>query len=215
MSSAIIMIGAGGHAKVCIELFQAMGEEVAYCVGGENSPTACIDVPVLSGDANLIRLREAGYSRLFVAIGSNRHRERLATFAMEQGYQLVNAISPQAIISPTAKFGSGIAVMAGAVINAETTIADLAIINTGATVDHDCRIGKAVHIAPQCGLAGNVTVGNLSFLGIGCKVIPDIEIGEQVTIGAGGIVISPVESGATAIGVPARVVKHKKEHDKS
>jgi UDP-perosamine 4-acetyltransferase len=188
-----------------------MGEEVAYCVGGECSPNLCLSVPVLKGDENLIRLREAGYSRLFLAIGSNRLRERLATFAMELGYQLVNAISPQAIISPTVKLGSGIAVMAGAVINAEATIADLAIINTGATVDHDCRIGKAVHIAPQCGLAGNVTVGDLSFLGIGSKVIPDIEIGKQVTIGAGGVVVSPVGSWATAVGVPARVIKHKKE----
>lgn len=207
----IVLIGAGGHAKVCIELLQAMGEEIAYCVGGEDSPNLCLGVPVLKGDENLVRLYSEGYSRLFVAIGSNRLRERLATLAMEQGYQLVNAISPQAIISPTVKLGSGIAVMAGAVINAEATIADLAIINTGATVDHDCRIGKAVHIAPQCGLAGNVIIGNLSFLGIGSKVIPEIEIGEQVTIGAGGIVVSSVGSGATAVGVPARVIRHKNE----
>ncbi|CAG0907771.1 unnamed protein product, partial [Darwinula stevensoni] len=63
-----------------------------------------------------------------------------------------------------------------AIINAEAVIGNLAVINTGATIDHDCRIGQAVHIAPQCALAGNVTVGNQSFLGIGCKVIPDIVI---------------------------------------
>lgn len=207
MKNTVIIIGAGGHAKVCIELLQAMGEEIAYCVGGEDSPNLCLGVPVLKGDENLDRLYSKGYSRLFVAIGSNRLRERLATLAMDLGYQLVNAISPQAIISPTAELGLGIAVMAGAVINAEATIADLAIINTGATVDHDCRIGKAVHIAPQCGLAGKVVVGRHSFIGIGCTVIPEISIGENVIIGAGGVVISDIDNNLTAVGVPLRIIR--------
>jgi UDP-perosamine 4-acetyltransferase len=204
MSDGIIIVGAGGHAKVCIELLQAMGEHVGYCVGGHNSPDQCVGIPVLSGDENLGRLREAGYSKIFVAIGSNPLRQRLAATAIEIGFQLVNAISPQAVISPTARLGLGIAVMAGAVINADATIADLAVINTGATVDHDCRIGKAAHIAPQCGLAGGVVVGALSFLGIGCKVIPEVKIGDRVTVGAGGVVISNIDDGATAVGVPAR-----------
>jgi UDP-perosamine 4-acetyltransferase len=206
MKKEIIVVGAGGHAKVCIELLQAMGNQVAYCVGGADSQDQCVGVPVLKGDENLLRLRDAGYSNLFVAIGSNRLRERLASLAIEQGYELVNAISPHSIISPTVQLGSGIAIMAGAIINAEAVIADLAIINTGATIDHDCRIGKAAHIGPQCGLAGNVAVGGQSFLGIGCKVIPEVSIGENVIIGAGGVVISDVNSGVTAVGVPARVV---------
>lgn len=206
--SGIVIIGAGGHAKVCIELLQAMGEEVAYCVGGDDSMDRCAGIPVLRGDENLLHLREAGYARLFVAIGSNKLRTHLATLAIDQGYELVNAISPRAIISPSVHMGSGVAVMAGAVINAEATIGDLVIINTGTTVDHDCRIGQAVHIAPQCALAGNVTVGNQSFLGVGCKVIPEIRIGDRVTVGAGAVVICHIESDATAVGVPARILSN-------
>jgi UDP-perosamine 4-acetyltransferase len=206
MKSEIIVVGAGGHAKVCIELLRAMGETVAYCVGGDDSPGQCLGVPVLLGDENLARLRSEGYSRLFVAIGSNGLRERLGALGSEQGYELANAISPQAVISPSVTVGNGVAIMSGVVINAESVIEDLAIINTGATVDHECRIGRAAHIAPQCALAGNVTVGNQTFLGIGCKVIPEIRIGERVTIGAGGVVISHIAPGATAIGVPAKVI---------
>lgn len=206
MRPEVIVIGAGGHAKVCIELLRSMGEEVAFCVGGSDSPDHCLGVPVLKGDENLTLLRLEGYSRLFAAIGSNGLRDRLSAAAIEQGYQLVNAISPRAMISPTAKLGTGVAVMAGAVINAESVIGDLAIINTGATIDHDCLIGKAAHIAPQCALAGNVTVGQHSFLGVGCKVVPEIEIGENVIIGAGGVVIANIESGTKAVGVPTKVV---------
>lgn len=206
MKSDIIIIGAGGHAKVCIELLRSMNETIAFCVGGPDSPEKCLDVPVLIGDENLSNLYADGYSKLFVAIGSNILRDRLSIMGINQGYKLVNAISPNAVISPTAKLGYGIAVMAGAVINAETIIDDLCIINTGATVDHDCRIGKAVHIGPQSALAGNVVVGDYSLLGIGCKVIPEIIIGERVTIGAGGVVIKNIESNVTAVGTPVHVI---------
>jgi len=97
--------------------------------------------------------------------------------------------------------------MAGVVINAEAHIGDLSIVNTGATVDHDCRVGRGVHIAPQCALAGNVMVGDYTFLGIGTKVIPEMIVGQDVTIGAGGIVITDIASESTAVGVPAKVIK--------
>lgn len=207
MRDGVIVVGSSGHARVCIELLRAMGFQVDYCVGAPDSLESCLGVPVLKGDEHLLRLRQEGYTKAFVAIGDNLRRQRLADGVISSGWQLVNAISPQACISPTAVLGKGIAIMAGVVINAQAVIEDLAIINTGATIDHDCRIGRAAHIAPQCGLAGNVTVGPRSFLGIGCKVIPEVTIGENVTVGAGGVVITDIPSGATAVGVPARVVK--------
>ena len=207
MKDAVIVIGSSGHAKVVIELLQAMGDQVDFCVGDPNSASMCMGLPVLNGDEHLRRLRDEGYSRAFVAVGSNAIRTRLADLTIRLGFRLVNAVSPQAIISPSASLGEGVAVMAGAVINAQAVVEDLAIINTGATVDHDCRIGRGVHIAPQCGLAGNVIVGAGSLLGIGCKVIPNMRIGSEVTIGAGGVVVSEIPDGVVAVGVPARVVK--------
>lgn len=206
MKKEIIMIGAGGHAKVCIELLRAMGEKVSYCIGQEDSLTHCLAVPVLQGDSHLHALREQGYSRIFIAIGSNSLRERLANTAINEGYQLINAISPHALISPSARLGQGIAIMAGAVVNAEAVIGDLAIINTGATIDHDCQIGKAVHVAPQCALAGNVMVGRQTLIGAGATVIPEITIGEKVRIGAGAVIIKDISSETTAVGVPARII---------
>lgn len=207
MKSEIILIGAGGHAKVCIELIHAMGERVAYCVGDAGSADECIGVPVLHGDQHLSCLRSEGYERLFIGVGSNALRESLSIMAIGFGYQLVNAISPHAIVSPTARLGAGIAVMAGVVINADARIEDLAIINTGATIDHDCHIEKAAHIAPQCALAGNVSIGRHAFLGVGTKVIPEISIGEKVIIGAGGVVVSNIEKNVVAVGVPAQKIK--------
>lgn len=204
MKQGIIIVGAGGHAKVCIELLRAAGEPVAFCIGDAGGAPDCVGVPVLDGDHHLPRLYAKGYRRAFVAIGANRLRARLAKVVREQGYELVNAISPRAQVSPSANVGAGVAIMAGAVINAEAVIGDLVIINTGATIDHDCVIGPAAHVAPQCALAGNVTLAACSFLGVGCKVIPGVTIGEHAIVGAGGVVICDIGAGVTAVGTPAR-----------
>lgn len=210
MKHDVICIGAGGHAKVCIELLRSMGETVAFCIANETAVDDCLGVPILKGDEQLTLLRAKGYYRLFVAIGSNPLRMKLAEQALVCGYQLINAISPQAIVSPSAVIGEGVAIMAGVVINAATRIHSLAIINTGATVDHDCQIHQAVHIGPQSALAGDVCVGELSFLGVGCCVIPTITIGERVMIGAGAVVISPIPNDCLAVGVPAQIINSKK-----
>lgn len=206
MPKGVVVVGAGGHAKVCIESLRTMGKLVDYCVGDASLHPTCAGVPILDGDVHLELLREQGYEEAFVAIGSNHLRGRLGKLVVDLGYRLVNAIHADAVVSPSVTLGNGIAIMAGAVINAETSIDSLAIVNTGATVDHDCRIGHAVHIAPQCGLAGNVLVGDATFVGIGARVVPGVTLGINVVVGAGAVVISDVEGGLTVVGVPARTL---------
>ena len=185
-----------------------MGEHVAYCIGTQDSPDSCLGVEVLKGDDHIARLASDGFSRAFVAIGSNEIRGKLAALAVENGFVLVNAISPMAFISPSASIGQGVAIMAGVVINASSHIGDLSIINTGAVVDHDCQIGYATHIGPQSALAGNVRVDDYAFLGIGAKVIPGVTIGKSAIIGAGSVVLKDVREFVTVAGVPAKRLKN-------
>ncbi len=207
MSDACVVLGSGGHAKVVIELLRAAGREVAWCIGGPDAQGTCLGVEVVGGDDWLTRLRAEGVRHAIPAVGDNALRRRLAAKAVDAGYDLVNAISPAAVVSPSARLGTGIAVMAGAVINADTTVGDLAVINTGATVDHDNVIGTAAFIGPRCALAGTVTVGDDAFLGVGCSVIPTVTIGAGATVGAGSLVIRNIPPGAMAYGSPTRVVR--------
>lgn len=203
-TAGVVVVGAGGHAKVCIELLRAMGLNVAFCIGGDDSEDDCLGVPVKKGDHHLTSLRSAGYHTAFIAVGANGLRERLAVKVRAEGFRLISAISPAATVSPTAVIGEGVAIMAGAVINAQSRIGDLAIINTCASIDHDGVIGQAAHVAPHGALAGNVQVGDRAFLGIGTKVIPGVSIGADVTAGAGSVVIRNIEAGSRIVGVPAR-----------
>ena len=211
LNDAVIVLGAGGHAKVVIELLVASGQRVAYCIAGPGSPSHCMNVEVLIGDDHLQRLHGEGYRAAFPAVGSNAIRERIGLEAIRLGYRLINAISPQAMVSPSALLGHGVAIMCGVVINASTKIDDFAIINTGATVDHDCHIGAAAHVAPRCALAGVVTVGRQAFLGIGTVIIPGITIGEQATVGAGSTVVADIPPSVLAFGNPAKP-KNRKSH---
>jgi UDP-perosamine 4-acetyltransferase len=204
-TKGIIILGAGGHAKVVIEAIEASGDTAAYCIGSCGSSTTLLNVPILPDESHLDRLRVEGYQRAFIAIGASAVRERLGNLVVGKGFNLVTVIHPKAWVSPSAHLGNGVVVMAGAMINACAVIGDLAIINTGSTIDHDCNVGRAAHIAPQCGIAGSVTIGSGTMLGVGTKVIPGISIGSNAMIGAGSVVVRNIPEGALAMGIPARI----------
>jgi UDP-perosamine 4-acetyltransferase len=208
--NAILVIGAGGHAKVCIELLRSMGQQVGWAIGSSDGPP-CLDVEVLSGDSHIARLHAAGVRRAFIAIGDNRRRLALAEALRPFNFEWATAISPKAIVSPTSTLGCGVAIMAGAVINADAMVGDFAIVNTNASVDHDCIIGTGAHVAPGVSLAGTVHVGELAFLGVGSSVIPNIKIGAGSTVGAGATVVRNVLPNSTVVGTPAREASHSRK----
>jgi len=203
----VIIVGSGGHAKVVIELVRAEGKyRILGCTGLAEGGFVLGDVPILGTDAVLPAVLRKGVKSAFVAIGDNRLRLRLLTQMSEMGFELINAVSPNAVVSRSATLGRGIAIMAGAVINASAQIGDGAIINTNAGVDHDCCIGNGAHIGPGSALAGNIEVGRETFLGVGTCVLPGIRIGSRAIIGAGSVVNRDIPDDVTAIGVPARIV---------
>src|SRR3984893_5701873 len=200
-SKAVVIIGSGGHAKVVIELVRAEGKyQIKGCTGLGESGFVLGDVPILGTDSVLPALLTDGAKKAFVAIGDNHLRLRLLAQVSEMGFELINAVSPDAVVSPSATLGRGVAIMAGAVINAASQIGDGAIINTNAGVDHDCRIGNGAHIGPGSALAGNVKVERESFLGIGTCVLPGVRIGNRVIIAAGSVVIRDIPDEVTAMG---------------
>jgi len=208
MNNKLIIIGAGGHAKVIIDIFKSMKKyEIVGVTSSDTSKKAISGIPILGDDSILNDLFKQGVKNAFVAIGDCKLRNKIFDNACKIGFNLVNAISPATNISSTVKIGSGVAIMPGVSINVDSVIEDNVIINTNASIDHDNIIKKSVHIAPGCNLAGNVTVEEGAFLGIGCKVIPKIIIKKWAIIGAGSVIIKNIPANITALGVPAKVIK--------
>lgn len=208
--SRVAVIGAGGHAKVIIDLLRSGGHEVVACLDAGRVGQVVNGVPVLGDErVELPRLIEQGVDAAFVALGDNRLRQKVAVGVAALGLEMVSAIGRSAVISPSARLGQGCAIMEGAILNADVVIGNFAIINTNASVDHDGVVGAFAHIAPGSALAGGVEVGAGAFLGAGTRVIPGIKIADGAIVGAGGVVVRDIGSTGTWVGVPARQIKIK------
>jgi sugar O-acyltransferase (sialic acid O-acetyltransferase NeuD family) len=196
----LVVVGAGGHAKVVVATARAAGFHVVAIV--DDAPArwgGCLLGVAVSGPTEPI-LQDPD-AQVVLAIGGNRVRRRLAGPAR---CRFVSIVHPAASVDATVVLGAGSVVFAGAVIQPDTVIGAHAIVNTAASIDHDCVLGDAVHLAPGCRLAGNVTLGDEVFLGIGAVVIPGITIGAGTTVGAGAAVVHDLPGGIIAVGVPAR-----------
>lgn len=214
MSNRILIIGAGGHGKVVAEILRARGTEPGGFVDADEAlwGTQVLGLPVLGGMNHLEKIaRHHGLASAIVAIGDNRVRQEVAREVERAGLKLASAVHPSATISPTVRLGRGVVVCMGAAICVQAQVGDLAIINTNATVDHECEIGPAAHICPNASLAGRVMVAQGAFVGIGSSVIQCRSIGEWATVGAGAVVTRDIPAHSTAVGVPARVIRGGEE----
>jgi sugar O-acyltransferase (sialic acid O-acetyltransferase NeuD family) len=199
--ASLIVVGAGGHAKVVIATAHAAGYST-ISVHDDDPAThgrELCGVAVAGGTAEVLAREDA---LVVLAIGGNATRRRLAAAARCRFAAAI--VHPHAWVEPSVTLGAGTVVFAGAVIQPDATIGPHAIINTGATIDHDCQLAAFVHVAPGAHLAGNVTLDEGVFLGIGSAVIPGRRIGAWTTVGAGGVVVDDLPAHATAIGTPAR-----------
>ncbi len=205
----LIIIGAGGHAKVVIDIIRTQKRyDVIGCLDQAESVGRYVaGVRIIGEDSMLERLIRSGVKKAFVAIGDNTKRAELARLVQNQGLCLINALSPYAYVSDDAKLYDGVAVMPGAVVNAGSCIMGNVIINTKASIDHDCLIGACSHVGPGCTLAGNVHVGEGAFLGTGTSVIPRVNIGNWCVTGAGSVIIADIPDNTLVFGVPGKVVR--------
>lgn len=211
MNRPIIIIGAGGHARVVIAALIASQREI---IGILDPAPMLIDRSILGidviGDDNIIDKYDPEMVELVNGVGSvsspTRRRDIYLKFK-EKGYSFTRVIHPTAIIASDVHTGEGSQVMVAAVIQTGCIIGDNVIINTGAIVDHDCNIGANTHIAGGVVLSGGVEVGNMVHIGTAATIIQGIKIGEKAIIGAGAVVVENVPSNVRVAGVPARRIE--------
>lgn len=208
MSLPLIVLGAGGHAKVLIEALLASSSVITGIVDPDLTlaRTEIIGVPVLGGD-DVVNEFPSSKIKLVNGLGSVAlpvKRQQLFERFKGMGYSFATVVHPSAVVASDVVFCEGAQVMAGAVIQPSSRIGINSIINTRASVDHDCTIGDHVHIAPGVIFSGCVKIGTGSHIGTGATVIQGVSIGIGCLVAAGAVVIKDIANGVMVRGVPAR-----------
>jgi sugar O-acyltransferase (sialic acid O-acetyltransferase NeuD family) len=211
MQKPIIILGAGGHAKVLIDALQRQSANILGITDTdpELHGTDVMGIPIIGDDNSILQY---GVNDIMLVNGlgkvnfSNKRMQMYHTFK-EWGYIFARVIHPSAVISSGAYLADGVHVMAGAIIQTLVSIGVNTIINTRASIDHECIIGDHVHIAPGATISGGVEIGDSVLIGAGATIIQGIHVGASSIVGAGAVVKKDVPDGVTVVGVPAKVVK--------
>jgi sugar O-acyltransferase (sialic acid O-acetyltransferase NeuD family) len=204
----IAMVGAGGHGRVALDCLRVRsGDDLDLALFDDR----CAEIRDVDGVAVLGPLKalfEAPeWDRVFVAVGDNAARRRIAEDLVHRGRRLVTILHPHTAISPRATIGEGTIAVAGSVVNAGARVGRCVILNTLSSVGHDSVVEDFTQIAPGVNLGGGAVIERGAFLGIGAKVAPLARIGAWSVVGAGSVVLGDLPPRAFCYGTPARVVR--------
>ena len=205
----ILVLGAGGHGQVVTDILLRMadaGADVTVAGYLDDNPDLAgrrvLGLPVLGRLADRTAVQ---HDAVVVAVGDNRRRCQIVAQLSQEGEAFAQACHPRAVIAPNVVTGPGVVICAGVVVNTCSVIGAHSILNTACSIDHHDHIGDFAHIAPGVHLGGDVQVGLGTLVGIGASVLPQRLVGDWAVVGAGSLVTRDIPSGATAVGVPARL----------
>lgn len=198
----IVIIGGGGHA---ISLMDSIVGKKEYNIIGytDFSPSNNYH-KYLGTDKVLMSLFQQGTKYAAVGVGYLRQtniRDKIYGMLKQIGYILPTIIDKSAVIAQDTIIGEGTFIGKGVVVNADTKIGCMCIINTHATVEHGNMIGDFVHVSVGASLCGNVTVEDHCLIGANSTIIQGIRIGCNTIIGAGSVVLTNVSLNQTCYGI--------------
>lgn len=206
---SLIVLCAGGHARVIIEALLSRGirpvavtdndaTRVGEAVGG--IPITGSDIELLKMSADSVELANGLGNRASRTDSGLTGRRALFGQFSALGYKFPVIVHASAVIASDAKLGEGAQVMAGAVVQPAAQIGRNALVNTRAVVEHDCVVGDHVHVAPGAVLCGGVSIGESAHVGAGAVVLVGVRIGARAVVSAGAVVTQDVVAGGFAAG---------------
>lgn len=204
----VIILGAGGHAKVLLDILKLRSTSIIGLTDADPQKRGqkVLGYEIIGSDQTLADYPPSEVT-LVNGLGSTGlpgRRKHLFEKYKELGYNFATVIHPTAFLGSEVHLDEGVQIMAGTIIQTSSQIGMNTIINTKASLDHDCQIGAHVHLAPGVTLSGGVKVGQGSHIGTGANLIQNLQIGPESLIGAGSLVLKDLPAQSKVAGVPAK-----------
>ena len=196
----IIILGMGGHAKSIVDVIERENKyEIAgYIVNNFLNIYKYSKYPILGRDEDLNELYAQGIHKAVIGIGflgKSSLRKILYSELKKIGYDLPVVCDPSAIVASGVTVGEGSFIGKGAILNTDSSIGRMCIVNTGAIVEHDCQVGDYSHISVGTVLCGEVSVGKESFIGANATVIQGRKVADRCIVGAGEVIRKNITNG--------------------
>jgi sugar O-acyltransferase (sialic acid O-acetyltransferase NeuD family) len=209
MKTKVVVIGAGAHAAIVIDILELMGKYEIIGVTSDipERDNKKIQYPFLGTNDILKDLKTQGIYHAAIGIGGyqeNNSRKRIFLQLKEMGFKCTSNIHPSAIISRYSTIGEGCTIFPGVIINTGVTIGDDVVIATGTSIDHDTVIHDHALLSAGVNIGGNDIVGEGTLVAIGATVISGITIGSDCLVAAGSTVINNIPNNSIVFGTPAR-----------
>jgi len=186
----LAIIGHGGFAKE-VAAWASRTYVCSFYVENEYAGNGAL--PLSKLDTN---------HKVVIAIGDPKTRRRIAEqLPKETNYATLIHPSAQIIDNKDTYIHKGSIICANVVITNDVVIGEHSHINLGATIGHNCRIGKFNTLSPSVNVSGNVTTGSCVYLGTNCAIKEKMNITSNVTIGMGSTVIGDVMESGTYVGL--------------
>lgn len=196
----MLLYGATGHARVIIDCLESNQIPINGIFDDDISKKELLEYKVI-GNYNPALFKD---EELIISIGENEIRKKISEHV---SHKFGKVVHKSATISKYSQISEGTVVFHKSIIQNSVIIGRHVIINTSASIDHDCIIEDFAHISPNATLCGGVKVGEGTQIGAGSVVIQNINIGKWCTIGAGAVVIKDIPDYSVVVGNPGRKIK--------
>ncbi len=211
----VVLIGGGGHGSVVAEIVEKTPDlDLIGILDSQIAAGTNVFGYEVLGPVEVLRelIVSRGVAGAVVAVGDNWTRGQIIAALRDLAPSLAypNVVHPSAQIGKHVRLGAGTVVMAGAVVNTNSTIGEFCILNTNCSLDHDSVLGDFASLAPNSCAGGGTRIGAYSAICLGANIIDRVEIGEHTVIGAGATVLHNQPAQIVAYGTPARKIQDRR-----
>ncbi|MBI3251927.1 MAG: acetyltransferase [Candidatus Omnitrophica bacterium] len=187
----VILIGAGGHARVLADALDRLRINVLGATDARPGGIRNFPLPLIGNDEYVLKKFKPANVYLvngIAGIETDSLRAAIYRRFKKNGYEFLRVIHPSAVMARDVGLSEGVQVMAGAVIQAGAILGENALVNTRASIDHGCRIGAHTHVAPGAVLCGDIRIGEGCHIGAGAVIVQGLSIPKGSFIKAGELV---------------------------